>query len=1526
MSNAASAPTLSSDTTPEGESFFYNEEAPYEHPPTSILRHQNATTRLCHLLFSGKFSDIIVCVPDESNPEQVQVEIPAHRMVLAARSPVFMIMLASGKYRETSEHRIYLPPGVTRNMAQLFLYVLYSDDFSLVKPRDIPALAELGHMYQVESIIEFVQDIIDFAKSPMNVFDLLRIFPKISVYYEKLIQYAAEHAEEIFLCDAHIAADLDTFADVLSRESLASPETLVADAIVRYAAAHALKAEEFFKLYSNVRLAGLYTDIAFRQFIEPYFSPAEAAYLKRQLKIYYDTHPVFERKDCWDDRKRPAGPDMQLASFISLAQQLARPAIPLASVKYRPADADAFYATSSYPESQESKSSTREANWMHRLPPLPLNSSAPVMWRKHASPLFCVQFLNRRINARTLNTVWGEHIYDMFFNRLPTQVLTAISGRIPRGLMPYDHLCFLVDAAYTLNLRWEVEKNRKPLVRGALAKSEVAELLRYFYRAQAAQPRLYSFTSSVMNSDEQAALRKMLTAWEKHHQDCSSVSPSRPARSGKLAVLMDCTHDFDCEDDVGVSPADSALDMQSHKAAKGDLYDPPKDRRRPASPNTRIQINIRDRQNSFSEARPDSDSETTRRTIKRWACPNCQNVQDWSVVRCTAAGCNFDRPEYVILDWPYKWVCQIDGQENEASAHVCASCELPRAVDCEMMIPEGEEGRPYRFWKKFGRKPNLVVTKPKDDNRDAADSNDDPEHMVSATYPDAEQRQLREYLDNEKNESLVIANLEKRGYTIEERRPPPPQFNHRQRILNIFIGSNKNFDCVPHVRQLDWGLTRAYEAMYRGTAAPPDDGLLDAAREIMHIDDVVTHEDLVAIGEAKDANNRAEVDIYAPGATAQLANITKEVLDLRNANKHDHTSYVVRPKLPKIVNSMVIDKSTKSDKEDTSGYDLRYASMTPYERLAKLTRSVVLPITDRGENCQLSPAFTITNVVIRSTADKGSCDWYDRQLKFVSGKTMPPPKGSYVEDSCISLCEHRLDQDDLTRAADMERNLPSETAATHISVQAPDTHRRSVLSQKPYHVGDVTLELLLAHDVVFVCNTMLDYPIPPTLRDLLELYLAKGGSVVLDGSVKGLSLLGYTEQPYKKGVFDRSKPGNLVPPLVRLPLNRRLFSNRVNPAAIVHPAVSEHFDHFSHVREVSKMVSTHNNNAEERRWRSLLVRPITFRPGMHLQVDVTWNSINSERTLHGYVHETESTSPHLTNTCSCEISTYHLEVPIYRDAAAALWVGRKPVRSPFVAQFESIMQTVETNPLQRTVKLFVAGAAATGYNLLPAVYRTDNRDAYMEAYETEWRRAFLNEDNMRESHSPPSDARCERALQVNSPIKTALEMANGGGEAKDSAEGKELIPRAIATTSQCEAIAEAIIPKSATVARRKRIGTLGITPIRFVPASLTLAGAWERPVLNPDYLTIHKSRVQRALTTTDPLYALNDTVVERCSILLNMLLSAASQSSIRRPDDTSLAPGQHSRFVPIDTAIRRRGQLFEDAETARKLRLAQHDR
>lgn len=151
--------------------------------------HTEELFKSLKLTFEKKqFTDIIIRTSD-------QKEFPAHKMILASRSPVFETMFSNPEFIENKENLVWIKDIDSKIMKQLLDYIYYGDisfndetAFKLILP---------AHKYSIKPLIEICERIMLNKLEKESAVELLNIADTYDLFEMKMeaIQFICQNKE-----------------------------------------------------------------------------------------------------------------------------------------------------------------------------------------------------------------------------------------------------------------------------------------------------------------------------------------------------------------------------------------------------------------------------------------------------------------------------------------------------------------------------------------------------------------------------------------------------------------------------------------------------------------------------------------------------------------------------------------------------------------------------------------------------------------------------------------------------------------------------------------------------------------------------------------------------------------------------------------------------------------------------------------------------------------------------------------------------------------------------------------------------------------------------------------------------------------------------------------------------------------------------------------------------------------------------------------------------------------------------------
>jgi len=186
------------------------------------------------LVFKQKFSDVVFVVGEK--------KFPAHRLILAASSPLFEEMLyrrgSDGKF-DSSIEKVPIEVKINGTDADSFgslLQCIYSDQVE-VTATNIQALIQVATKYQVEKLKAVCAEFMEADVNKENVLDLFQIAPQMLGDEEFGLAFIEENAAEVFASEGFLKLSKDRLIVLLKDEKLAIEEIDVFKAVQKWAEA-----------------------------------------------------------------------------------------------------------------------------------------------------------------------------------------------------------------------------------------------------------------------------------------------------------------------------------------------------------------------------------------------------------------------------------------------------------------------------------------------------------------------------------------------------------------------------------------------------------------------------------------------------------------------------------------------------------------------------------------------------------------------------------------------------------------------------------------------------------------------------------------------------------------------------------------------------------------------------------------------------------------------------------------------------------------------------------------------------------------------------------------------------------------------------------------------------------------------------------------------------------------------------------------------------------------------------------------
>jgi hypothetical protein len=182
------------------------------------------------LFGQNKFADVIFTVGGK--------KFPAHRIVLAAASPLFELMLyklgPEGQPSLAIESPVQITiNGVKPEIFQQLLKCIYTDEAE-VDSSNIQELMAVAGKYQVEKLKATCAEFMEADVNVDNALDLFSIAPTLLGDQEFGMEFIEENVEAIFEKDAFVRLPKDRLMVLLKSDKLACDEVVVYKAVQRW--------------------------------------------------------------------------------------------------------------------------------------------------------------------------------------------------------------------------------------------------------------------------------------------------------------------------------------------------------------------------------------------------------------------------------------------------------------------------------------------------------------------------------------------------------------------------------------------------------------------------------------------------------------------------------------------------------------------------------------------------------------------------------------------------------------------------------------------------------------------------------------------------------------------------------------------------------------------------------------------------------------------------------------------------------------------------------------------------------------------------------------------------------------------------------------------------------------------------------------------------------------------------------------------------------------------------------------------
>jgi len=282
------------------------------------------------LFQSKRLSDVIFHVGDE--------KVNAHRLVLAASSPIFEVMLYEQK--EGGPDPLLSTPfevkisGCDAKTFNAMLQCIYTDEVE-VNADNIQALMKIAKKYQVDKLSALCADFMQGDVNADNVLDLFQIAPTLLGDEEFGLKFIEEHTEKVIEHEAFTRLSKDRLLVLLKSDRLSAEEVKIFQAVQKWAEAEkkrrgdAAKADiaevvtqvrfptmEVAHIASTVTSSGLLEQAQLVQLFSYCANPDEK--WRSSQSLPFPTKPREGTGWTWDDKKK--GPNVVLSNKNMTAQ------------------------------------------------------------------------------------------------------------------------------------------------------------------------------------------------------------------------------------------------------------------------------------------------------------------------------------------------------------------------------------------------------------------------------------------------------------------------------------------------------------------------------------------------------------------------------------------------------------------------------------------------------------------------------------------------------------------------------------------------------------------------------------------------------------------------------------------------------------------------------------------------------------------------------------------------------------------------------------------------------------------------------------------------------------------------------------------------------------------------------------------------------------------------------------------------------------------------------------------------------
>ncbi|XP_045194653.2 BTB/POZ domain-containing protein 6-like [Mercenaria mercenaria] len=198
--------------------------------PTCIDWQQGKNLAACIVEMYDR--DLWTDVKFHCKDHEEEKTIQAHKIVLAARSPVFQAMFFGPCADRTNEVTL---KDTKKNIMLLFLRYIYSDTVSLTKETAV-SLMEMAHCYQVSSLVHFCADFLATVITPDNACEILTraLLYELTSLKEVCCSFIDNHAQLVLKSEGFINLSESTLLYILKGDTLFAKEDEILEAAEKW--------------------------------------------------------------------------------------------------------------------------------------------------------------------------------------------------------------------------------------------------------------------------------------------------------------------------------------------------------------------------------------------------------------------------------------------------------------------------------------------------------------------------------------------------------------------------------------------------------------------------------------------------------------------------------------------------------------------------------------------------------------------------------------------------------------------------------------------------------------------------------------------------------------------------------------------------------------------------------------------------------------------------------------------------------------------------------------------------------------------------------------------------------------------------------------------------------------------------------------------------------------------------------------------------------------------------------------------